>query len=94
MAWPYPLAGACEPDMLYQLRNGLLDGVRTGRIPMSRIDEAVNRVMQLKVRYQVGPAPMADLSHVGGASNYRIVKTKTVEVELAPGSAPVIVKLD
>ena len=65
--------GACRPEWLERLRNGLLDAVRDGRLPVRRIDESVARIMALKERYGAGPASGEGLSRVQGAEHLRIV---------------------
>ena len=66
-------AGACSPDMLEPLRNGLLRAVREGRIPLERIDASVRRILAVKARHEVGPAPDSDLAQIKGAEHLRIV---------------------
>ena len=65
--------GACRPEWLERLRNGLLDAARDGRLPVSRIDESVARIMALKERYGAGPASGEGLSRVQGAGHLRII---------------------
>jgi beta-N-acetylhexosaminidase len=65
--------GACRPEWLERLRNGLLDAARDGRLPVSRIDESVARILALKERYGAGPASGEELSRVQGAEHLRIV---------------------
>jgi beta-N-acetylhexosaminidase len=67
------LAQACKPDMLAQLRAGLLQAVADGRLPMARVDESVARVQELKARYQVGPASGDGFARIGGAAHLRLV---------------------
>lgn len=64
---------ACQPEMLRQLRNGVLAGVQDGRIPLARIDESVQRIADLKARYHVGIPSGGGLARVGGAAHHRIV---------------------
>lgn len=65
--------GACRPEWLERLRNGLLDAARDGRLPLSRIDESVARVRALKQRYGAAPASGDGLGRVQGAEHLRIV---------------------
>jgi len=64
---------ACPPEMVEQLRAGLLQAVADGRISATRIDESVRRVLALKARYQIGQATGEGLEQVGGAEHLRIV---------------------
>jgi beta-N-acetylhexosaminidase len=64
---------SCQPEMLAQLRTGLLRGVADGRLSLARIDESVRRIEALKERYRVGPPIGTDLSLVGGPAHQRIV---------------------
>lgn len=65
--------GACRPEWLERLRNGLLEAVRDGRITVDRIDESVRRIQTLKSRFYIGPASGAGLDRVQGAEHLRIV---------------------
>jgi beta-N-acetylhexosaminidase len=63
----------CTPEMLVQLRSGLLQAVASERISVTRVDESVRRVLTLKARYQVGPASGDGLERVGSAEHLRVV---------------------
>ncbi|MGD9895283.1 MAG: beta-N-acetylhexosaminidase [Dehalococcoidia bacterium] len=65
--------GACRPEWLERLRNGLLEAARDGRLPLTRIDESVARIQSLKQRYSATPASGEGLSRVQGADHLRIV---------------------
>jgi beta-N-acetylhexosaminidase len=65
--------GACRPEWLERLRNGLLEAARDGRLPMARIDESVARVLALKQRYGAAPASGEGIGRVQGAEHLRIV---------------------
>ncbi len=65
--------GACAPEMLEPLRAGLLAAVADGRIPVERIDASVRRILAVKARQGVGPAPDSDLAQIKGAEHLRIV---------------------
>ena len=65
--------GACAPEMLEPLRAGLLAAVADGRIPIERIDASVRRILAVKARHEVGPAPDADLAQIKGGEHLRIV---------------------
>ena len=64
---------SCGPDMLEPLRVGLLQAVRDGRLPMTRIDASVRRILAVKARHQVGPAPDSTLVQIKGADHLRVV---------------------
>jgi beta-N-acetylhexosaminidase len=64
---------ACRPDMLAQLRAGLLQGVADGRLSVARIDASVRRIEALKARYRVGPATGAELPEVASAAHQQLV---------------------
>lgn len=66
--------GACPPEALERIREGLLAAVREGRLPMARVDAAVGRVLAMKTRSRVGQPPPADgLERVGSAEHQRVV---------------------
>lgn len=67
------LAGACAPEMLRPLRDGLLRAVADGRISLDRIDASVRRILATKARYAVGPAPDTDLRRIKGGDHLRTV---------------------
>jgi len=66
-------AGACPPEMLEPLRDGLLRAVADGRLPLERVDASVRRVLAVKARHAVGPVADTDLSRIKGAEHLRIV---------------------
>jgi beta-N-acetylhexosaminidase len=55
------------PQNLSEVYEGLLDGLRSGALPRSRLVEAVNRIMALKQRLAATPRP--DKSVVDSAAN-------------------------
>jgi beta-N-acetylhexosaminidase len=65
--------GACPPEALARIRDGLLAAVREGRLPLARVDAAVGRILALKARYRVGEAPNGDLAQVGSAAHRGVV---------------------
>ena len=67
------LAGSCSPDMIDDLRSGLLQAVADGRLPMERIDSSVRRILAQKARYGVGPASGDGLDRIRGAEHFRIL---------------------
>jgi beta-N-acetylhexosaminidase len=66
-------AGACQPEMIEQLHQGLLTAARDGRLPMERIDESVRRILNLKEQYDVGPATGSELDTVQSPEHFRII---------------------
>jgi beta-N-acetylhexosaminidase len=68
-----PQPDACSPQMIGPLRAGLIAAVKSGRIPMSRIDASVRRILALKARFHVGPASGAGLSQIQSAAHFRII---------------------
>jgi beta-N-acetylhexosaminidase len=66
-------SGACPPDMLEQMRDGLLRAVADGRLSRERIDASVRRVLDLKSRHAVGPADGSGLERIKGAGHIRVV---------------------
>jgi beta-glucosidase-like glycosyl hydrolase len=59
--------------MLQPLRDGLLQAVAEGRIPVERIDASVRRILATKARLAVGPAPDSDLRRIRGGEHMRIL---------------------
>jgi beta-N-acetylhexosaminidase len=57
-----------------EIRQALLDAVRSGRISEQRLDESVARILQLKTRYHVGEEPQLDLDVVGCEEHARIAE--------------------
>jgi beta-N-acetylhexosaminidase len=66
-------AGACQPEMIEQLHEGLLTAAKDGRLPMERIDESVRRILDLKTEYGVGPATGDDLGAIQSPEHFRII---------------------
>jgi beta-N-acetylhexosaminidase len=66
-------AGACQPEMIDQLHEGLMTAARDGRLPMERIDQSVRRILDLKTRYGVDPASGDDLDSIQSPDHFRIV---------------------
>jgi beta-N-acetylhexosaminidase len=66
-------AGACQPEMIEQLHEGLMTAARDGRLPMERIDQSVRRILDLKTRYGVDPASGDDLDSIQSPDHFRIV---------------------
>jgi beta-N-acetylhexosaminidase len=65
--------GACQPEMIEQLHEGLMTAARDGRLPMERIDQSVRRILDLKTRYGVGPASSDDLDVIQSPDHFRII---------------------
>ncbi len=65
--------GACPPEALARIRDGLLAAVWEGRLPMARVDAAVRWILALKGRYRVGEPPTGDLAQVGSAAHRGVV---------------------
>jgi beta-N-acetylhexosaminidase len=66
-------AGACQPEMIEQLHEGLMTAATDGRLPIERIDESVRRILALKTKYDVGPASGDDLNSIQSPEHFRIV---------------------
>ncbi len=66
-------AGACQPEMIEQLHEGLMTAATDGRLPMERIDESVRRILDLKTEYGVGPATGDDLGTIQSPEHFRII---------------------
>jgi len=64
---------SCPPEMVPLFRDGLLAAVKTGRIPESRIDASVARILAYKAAVGVGAVSADGLSAVGSAEHYRIL---------------------
>ncbi len=66
--------GACPPEALARIRDGLLAAVREGRLPMARVDATVERILAVKARYQVDRPPPEDaLAQVGSGAHRGVV---------------------
>lgn len=65
------LDGTCHPEMLKQLRDGLMQAVADGRISRERVDASVRRILATKSRYHVGPAPSDGLATIRGGQHFR-----------------------
>ena len=65
------LDGACPPEMLRQLRDGLLQAVTDGRISRERIDASVRRILATKSRYHVGAASGDGLTAIRGGDHFQ-----------------------
>lgn len=63
--------GSCHPEMLRQLRDGLLRAVADGRISRERIDASVRRILMTKSRYRVGPASGDRLATIRGSAHFQ-----------------------
>jgi beta-N-acetylhexosaminidase len=66
-------AGSCQPEMIEQLHEGLMKAATDGRLPMARIDESVQRILDLKMRYGVGPATGEELDTIQSPEHFRII---------------------
>ena len=66
-------AGACQPEMIEQLHEGLMKAARDGRLPLERIDESVRRILALKAKYGVGPTTGSELDTIQSAEHLRII---------------------
>jgi beta-N-acetylhexosaminidase len=66
-------AGACQPEMIEQLHEGLMTAATDGRLPIERIDASVRRILALKTKYDVGPASGDDLNSIQSPEHFRIV---------------------
>jgi beta-N-acetylhexosaminidase len=73
-------AGACQPEMIQELHEGLMTAAADGRLPMERIDESVGRVLTLKMQYGVGPASADALDSIQSSEHYRIIAAIYEEV--------------
>jgi len=68
-----PTAGACQPEMIEQLHEGLMTAATDGRLPMARIDDSVRRILDLKSRYGVGSASGEELDTIQSPDHFRII---------------------
>ena len=66
-------AGACQPEMIEQLHDGLMKAAADGRLPMARIDESVRRILALKTESNAGPATVDDLETIQSPNHFRII---------------------
>ena len=66
-------AGACQPEMIGQLHEGLMKAATDGRLSMERIDESVRRILALKTRYGVGPATGEELDTIQSPEHFRTI---------------------
>lgn len=66
-------AGACQPEMIEQLHEGLMRAAQDGRLPMERIDESVRRILALKMQYDVGPATGNEIETIQSPDHFRII---------------------
>jgi beta-N-acetylhexosaminidase len=66
-------AGACQPEMIEQLHEGLMTAATDGRLPIERIDESVRRILALKTRYGIGPATGEGLDAIQSPEHFRII---------------------
>ena len=66
-------AGSCQPEMIEQLHEGLMKAATDGRLPMARIDESVQRILDLKIQYGVGPATGEELDTIQSPDHFRII---------------------
>jgi beta-N-acetylhexosaminidase len=66
-------AGACQPEMIEQLHQGLMTAATDGRLTMARIDESVRRILALKTEYNAGPATGDELDTIQSPEHFRII---------------------
>jgi beta-N-acetylhexosaminidase len=59
--------------VITEIRDALLDAVLSGRLTAERIDESVQRIVNLKTRHAIGPATGAELDLVGGPEHQRVL---------------------
>jgi beta-N-acetylhexosaminidase len=65
--------GSCQPEMIEQLHKGLMKAATDGRLPMARIDESVQRILDLKMQYGVGPATGEELDTIQSPEHFRVI---------------------
>jgi len=73
-------AGACQPEMIEELHEGLMTAAADGRLPVERIDESVGRILTLKMQYGVGPASADALDSIQSSEHFRIIAAIYEEV--------------
>lgn len=66
-------AGACQPEMIEDLHQGLMAAAENGTVPMARIDESVRRILALKTQYDVGPAAGNQVDIIQNPAHFRII---------------------
>ncbi len=75
-----------EADHFLEARAAIVDGVRTGKIPEARVDDAVRRILQVKINAGILDDPMGDrletVQSVTGSAEYRAVAEEAVEKSL------------
>jgi beta-glucosidase len=74
-----------EPNMYQGFITTLTDEVNAGRVPMSRIDDAVRRILRQKFEAGLFEHPFADrrkIGQIGSASHRRVAREAVVKSQL------------
>jgi beta-N-acetylhexosaminidase len=79
-----------EPASLSAAQTGLLDAVKSGRLPRTRLVEAVTRIFTLKLRLVGGvrPGPMSDVANADRHAAAARLSAAAITVLLGPCSGP------
>jgi beta-N-acetylhexosaminidase len=99
------LAACHTPSRQGEIRNALLEAVRRGRIPESRIDESVERILASKAKYDLEARRVVDvdsvmkvvgcvdhraLEHEIARRSVTVVKDEAKRIPLRPGKTLVV----
>jgi beta-N-acetylhexosaminidase len=80
-----------EPPSLSAAQSGLLDAVKSGRLPRTRLVEAVTRILALKLRLAAAkPGPMSDLASADRQAAAAKLSAAAVTVLHGPCSGPLV----
>jgi beta-N-acetylhexosaminidase len=62
------------PERQQATLDALREAIRSGELPVERVNEAVSRVLALKRRLVAAPPPPLDLSRIGGAEHQAVAR--------------------
>jgi hypothetical protein len=73
-------AGACQPEMIEQLHEGLMRAAQDGRLPMEWVDASKQGILVLKMQSGLGPATGNELDTIQSSEHFRMIVALDEEV--------------